>query len=275
VKGAAWLGGLCAVVLAALWTVSPVEQMRRQSQPRARATSPPAMDGYAPGHRAVWATDAPLETLLAPSDRRVEVVSTGPATSADLAWLLGKAPRPSPLDTAPQRAPLVVVLTVTDLESVPVDSADARIGRSPRFETRRVFARVDEVIKNRSARPLLAGTSIVFSYSGGGETTINGTHVVTRFDGERLPQRGRKYLWFLSATREEFFGGSAANVFAVGGRHVTPLLRNDRFARLPPETTADALARVRRLATLPERFEYESASGIVRGRVVFDRVAAR
>ncbi len=274
-KAAAWLTGLCVCVLAALWMVSPVEQMRRQAQPGARAASSPETDGYAPGHRAVWATDAPLETLLAPADRRVEVVSRGPVTSADIAWLLGKAPRPSPLDTAPRRAPLVLVLTVTDLESAPVDSADARIGRSPQFETRRVFARVDEVIKNRSPHPVLAGTSIVFSYSGGGETTINGTHVVTRFDGERLPQRGRKYLWFLSATREEIFGGSAANVFAAGGRHITPLARNKRFARLRPEPTADALARVRRLTTLPDLFEYESASGIVRDPLVFERVAAR
>jgi len=164
----------------------------------------------------------------------------------------------------------VLVLTVTDLESVPVDSAGARSGRQPRFETRRIFARVNEVIKNRSARPVLAGTSIVFSYEGGGETTINGTHVVTRFDGERLPQRGRKYLWFLSATREGIFGGSAANAFAVGGRRVTPLARSPRFADLPMESPADALARVRRLATLPELFEYESASGLTRD-VVYQR----
>lgn len=267
-KGAAWLAGLTVLVATALWTVSPV--MHTRNQMHRRAASTPDLDGYAPGHRAVWASEAPLETLVGPTDRHLEVVSRSKATSATLAGLLGQIQRTSPLETAPRSAPLVLVLTVTDLESVPVDSADARSGRQPRFETRRIFARVDEVIKNRSARLVLAGTSIVFSYEGGGETTINGTRVVTRLDGERLPQRGRKYLWFLSATREAIFGGSAANAFAVGGRRVTPLARSPRFADVPIESSADALARVRRLATLPELFEYEAASGLARD-VVYHR----
>jgi hypothetical protein len=268
VKGAAWLAGLTVIVLTATWTVSPVMHTRKQMQRRTAST--PDLDGFAPGHRAVWASEAPIETLLGPTDRLVEVVTRGELNDGGLAWLLTNTPRESPLETAPRRASLVLVLTVTDLESAPVESAEARAGRRPRFETRRVFARVDEVIKNRSARPVLAGTSIVFDYEGGGETEIGGTRVVTRRESERLPERGRQYLWFLGATRDSIFGGSAASAFDLSGRRVTPLARGPRRATLPLESPADALARVRRRATLPALREYELASGVARG-VVYER----
>ncbi len=264
-KGAAWLAGLTLLVLTTVWTVSPVMHPRKQMQGR---TASPDIDGYAPGHRAVWASETPLESLLGPTDRLVEVVSRNQATFADVAWFLRKTPRPSPLETAPRRASLVLVLTVTDLESAPVDSADARLGRRPRVETRRVFARVDEVIKNRSARPVLAGTSIVFSYDGGGEIQIGGTRVVTRFDWERLPQRGRKYLWFLGANRDGIFGGSAANAFDIGGRHLMPLSKRHAFADLRQMAPPAAIDLVRQRATLPELNEYERESLVHRGTIV-------
>lgn len=263
-KGAAWLTGLAALVLTVLWTVSPVIQTRRLMQ--GRTTASPEIDGYTPGHRAVWATEAPLETLIRPTDRHLDVVTPGRWDPSD--WPLSLTAQESPLETAPRHASLVLVLTVTDLESAPVESADVRTGQRPRFETRRVFARVDEVIKNRSARAVLAGTSIVFSYEGGGGIEIGGTRVVTRFDLERLPERGRQYLWFLGATRAEFFGGTAANAFDIGGRRLTPLARRPRFAQVRQFTPKAALDLVRQRATLPDLREYESASGVHRGRIV-------
>lgn len=266
-KGAAWLAGLAALVLAALWPVSPEGQFRRSLQ-GARAGRPPAIDGYAPGHRAVWASEAPLETLLAPTDRLVEVVTYGEPSDAVFEWIQRQRPRESPLETAPRRASLVLVLTVTDLESAAVQSADARLGRRPRVETRRVFARVEEVIKNRSGRPVLAGTSIAFSYEGGGEVQIGATRVVTRFDWERLPQRGRKYLWFLSADRNGIYGGSAMNAFDISGRRLVPLAKRRGFADLGRVAPQAALDLVRQRATLPELREYEQQSGVHHGRIV-------
>ncbi len=259
-KGAAWLAGLTALVLTALWNLLPATHTLGQMQARGQAA--PAIDGYAPGHRAVWASDAPLDTLLGPTDRLVEVVTPGGLGSQMSEWLRRDTPSESPLETAPRRASLVLVLTVTDLESAPVESAEARRGREPRFETRRVFARVDEVIKNRSARPVLAGTSIAFSYQGGGEVQIGGTRVVTRFDWERLPQRGRKYLWFLTANRDGIYGGVAANAFDIAGRRPIPLARHRAFADLRKMTPLAALDLARRRSTLPELREYEFASGL-------------
>lgn len=273
-KGAAWLAGLTALVLTALWPVSPEGQFRRSLQ-GARTERPPAIDGYTPGHRAIWATSAPLDTLLGPTDRLVEVVTPDPLSIAQL--VNRDRLVESPLETAPRRASLVLVLTVTDLENALVETAEARAGRQPRFETRRVFARVDEVIKNQSARPMLAGTSIVFSYEGGGETTINGTRVVTRRDGERLPQRGRQYLWFLGANRDGIYGGSAANAFDIGGRRLMPLKRRREFVTQPQMAPLAALDLVRQRATLPELREYEQESGVHRGPIVQQsmRVALR
>lgn len=273
-KGAAWHSGLTVLVLGALWTVSPAEQMRRESQPRSRATSSPAMDGYAPGHRAVWASEAPLESLLRPGDRRVEVVTS----DLDPTWhTRGADAIEPPLETAPRRANLVLLLTVTDLKVTPVDTAAARIGDAPRIRTDRVIARVDEVIKNRSLRPVLAGTSIVFSYDGGGEIEIGGVRVATRVSWERLPRRGRRYLWFLSANRDSVFGGLATNAFDITGRRVSPLAKLRRFAGLPPMPTAAALDLVRRRVTLPEMAEYEQISYPERQRGVyrFVRTAVR
>jgi len=267
VKGAAWLAGLTVLVVTALWTVSPVEQMRRLSQ-RQTPEAPPEVDGYAPGHRAVWASDTPLEALPAPTDRLVEVVTRAEPPDAVFEWLQRQRPRESPLETAPRRASLVLVLTVTDLESAPVETAEARIGARPRLETRRVYARVDEVIKNRSGRPVLAGTSIAFSYEGGGEIEIGGTRVVTRFAWERLPQRGRKYLWFLGADRNGIYGGSAMNAFDIGGRRLVPLAKRRGFADLQQMAPQAALDLVRQRATLPELREYEQESGVHRGRIV-------
>ncbi|MCC6987846.1 MAG: hypothetical protein IT181_02535 [Acidobacteria bacterium] len=264
-KGAAWLAGLTALVLTALWPVSPEGQFRRSLQ-RARTGRPPAIDGYAPGHRAIWGTSAPLDALLGPTDRLVEVVTPEPVSIAQLVNR-GRLVE-SPLETAPRRASLVLVLTVTDLENALVETAEARAGRQPRFETRRVFARVDEVIKNQSARPMLAGTSIVFSYEGGGETTINGTRVVTRRDGERLPQRGRQYLWFLGANRDGIYGGSAMNAFDISGRRLVPLAKRRGFADLGRVAPQAALDLVRQRATLPELREYEQESGVHRGPIV-------
>lgn len=266
-KGAASLAGLTALVVTALWTVSPVESMRRLSQRHTRE-APPDVDGYAPGHRAVWASDAPLETLPGPTDRLVEVVTRGELKDGALAWLQKNTPRESPLETAPRRASLVLVLTVTDLESAMVETAEARVGARPRLETRRVYARVDEVIKNRSGRPVLAGTSIVFSYEGGGEIQIGGTRVVTRFDWERLPQRGRKYLWFLGADRNGVYGGSAMNAFDIAGRRLVPLAKRRGFADLRQVAPQAALDVVRQRATLPELHEYERESGVYRGQIV-------
>jgi hypothetical protein len=82
VKGAAWLAGLTLLVLTTVWTVSPVMHPRKQMQGR---TASPDIDGYAPGHRAVWASETPLESLLGPTDRLVEVVSRNQATFADVA----------------------------------------------------------------------------------------------------------------------------------------------------------------------------------------------
>jgi len=266
VKGAAWLAGLTALVVTALWTVSPLVDTQRLL--RARPPSTPDTDGYAPGHRAVWATDAPLDTLLEPTDRLVEVVTHGEPGNPFTSWLLRNTPRESPLETAPRRASLVLVLTVTDLEVASVESTAARSGRRPRVETRRIFARVNEVIKNHSARPVLAGTSIVFSYEGGGEIQIGGTRVVTRFDWERLPQRGRTYLWFLGANRDGIYGGSAMNAFDVGGRRLVPLARRRECIGLRQVAPLAALEIVRRRATLPELDEYERMSGVRRGPIV-------
>lgn len=265
-KGAAWLAGLTAFVVAASSTVSPLVDAQRPRQ--ALRSSTPDTDGYAPGHRAVWATDAPLDTLIEPTDRLVEVVTRGEPASPVARWLRRNMPLESPLETAPRRASLVLVLTVTDLESAEVQSADARLGRRPRAETQRVFARVDEVIKNHSARPVLAGTSIVFSYEGGGEIQIGGTRVVTRFDWERLPKRGRTYLWFLGANRDGIYGGSAMNAFDVGGRRLMPLARRREFVGLRQIAPLAALEIVRRRATLPELDEYERMSGVHRGPIV-------
>jgi hypothetical protein len=153
------------------------------------------------------------------------------------------------------------VLTVTDLESALVDSADARLAVG-RAETRRVFARVDEVIG--TARLAWCRIDCV-QLRWRRRDPDRCTRVVTRSDWEFAT---RPEVFWSSVVRDGIFGGSAANAFDIGGRHLMPLSKRHAFADLRQMAPPAAIDLVRQRATLPELHEYERESLVHRGTIV-------
>lgn len=267
-KRAAWLVALSALVLLAMWPLRPTARLAG-SHGRGTRTVPESDLPRHRGVRSIWATQASIESQLRRDDRVVEVVSPGRRVFIHPLIPSPAPPRESRLERAARRATIVVELTITDLES---EDLEARFGStflwqqpSPRFTTRRVFARVERVLKNTSRRPLLPGSGIVFSYEGGGESTVAGITVATREEQERLPRRGRRYLWILHATRSQIYGGGATNAFDLTGPRLVPLFRDAEWQALNRMTVGEALALVRRSATLPE--DYDVPAGTRRGEV--------
>ena len=89
-------------------------------------------------------------------------------------------------------------------------------------------------------------------------------HLALPDTGEEEAEAVRQVL----LTLDGIFGGSAANAFDIGGRHLMPLSKRHAFADLRQMAPPAAIDLVRQRATLPELHEYERESLVHRGTIV-------
>lgn len=271
-KAAAWLAMLAVLVGATVRPLTPAQRAVRVRQ--ASRTARPDTDlSAAPGHRALWATGGAVDAMVRADDRALDIVSRALDLPVFPFERLPAAVSPDVrLARRAQRMDLIAIVTVTDLVTGPWRAAGKpAVSPStppPAFETRSVEARVETVIKDQSRFRVSPGQMVTFPYEGGGTVRMGGTAVTTRLDDERVPVRGRRYLWFFAGTETELFGGAAANAIDLSGVRLQPLSRTADDLALGSLSVETGLAIVRHASVFPAVFRQPRAKRI-------DRVAVR
>ncbi|MEP7118399.1 MAG: hypothetical protein ABI880_12500 [Acidobacteriota bacterium] len=253
---------VAAVVIAAL--VQPLAARRAIPGP-----TPPSGDArFAGGYRAVWATGDPLASFVREGDRLVDVVRMSEAVPSIPPTVEGYLARE--VRGSAWRA----VVTVVDLESAPPGARGELLpgvfaGSTSIYPALlRIRVRVDDLISRRpefvlsrwrssfapaeGTSTVAVGMHVTISYKGGGEFAVGPTLVRSRQDWERLPVRGRRYLWFLNTSSSAIDGGNATNVIDITEPMAQPMARVDGWTARPRYRSDWMVEHVRQQSTVAD-----------------------